>query len=105
MNQREAYSGDHSIKIKVRLRQQMGLDSTYDPVTVWYAQSAATTAFLYLGDNGKYRSALLTFLYDHYAGAPSVDALLTMIGLSADELGAKIVAWCKSQGASPPPTK
>ena len=101
MTQADAYSGDHDKKIKVRLRQRMGIDSTFDPVNVWYAQSAATTAYLYLAENGKYRSALLTFLYDHYAGTSPAEGLLATIGLSADELGAKVVAWCRSLGVPP----
>ena len=100
MTQHEAYSGDFSKEIKVRLRYTMGIDRTYDPVNIWYAQSAATTAFLFLAEGGKYRSAVFDFLYDHYAGTASPDALLSKIGLTADELGAKIVAWCKSLGAT-----
>ena len=97
MPQHEAYAMIEQGEVKLALRWRMGNQSHFSLGTLYYAQAAATTAYLYLADGGKYRPALMKHLYDHYAGASDPDALLKVCGCGADELGARIVAWCRAQ--------
>jgi hypothetical protein len=101
MAQREAYALPHDVEVKVPLRWRMGTEGRFDKVNLYYAQAASMTAYLFLADGGKYRPALFTYLYDHYAGTGDPDALLRAVGVSADELGARIVAWCRSVVVAP----
>jgi hypothetical protein len=102
MSQREAYSMDHEQKTKGALRWRLGSDVKYSKVHLYYAQAAATTGYLFLAEDGKHRGALLSYTYDHYAGSCDPEAFLRSLGLTADELGARIVAWCR---ALAPPSK
>lgn len=95
MPQREAYAGDRDKKVSFAMRWKLGDRNTYQAVLLYYAQACAATEYLWLADGGKYRPALIKHLYDHYAGESDPDALLKAVGCSADELGARIVAWCR----------
>jgi hypothetical protein len=95
MPQRAAYSMSHEFDVKVALRWRLGSEARHSKVTLYYAQSAAATAYLFLADGGRHRAALLDYVYDHYAGAADPDAFLKSLGLTANELGARIRAWCR----------
>ena len=103
MPQREAYAMSHSDGAKVSRRWHLGPADTYSKVLLYYNQSAAVSGYLFLADGGKYRAALLSYLYDHYAGKCDPDALLKAIGMTVDELGKNIVAWCKTVVTAAPP--
>ena len=94
--QRQAYALLGESEVKVPLRWQMGAGSRFSKGNVYYAQSAAMTAYLYLAEGGKHRQALFAYLYDHYAGSCEPDKLLATVGCTADELGTRIVAWCRA---------
>jgi hypothetical protein len=64
-------------------------------VHLYYAQAAATTAYLFLAEDGKHRGALLAYTYEHYSGSCDPEALLRSLGVTAEELGARIQRWCK----------
>ncbi len=99
--QRDAYAMIKEGEVRLALRWKMGHENGFSLGTLYYAQAAATTAYLFLADGGKYRPALFKHLYDHYAGESDPDALLKAVGCSADELGARIVAWCKATVGAP----
>ncbi len=103
--QRQAYALLGESEVKVPLRWRMGPGSRLSKGNVYYAQSSALTAYLYLAEGGKYRPALFTYLYDHYAGSCDPDKLLTTVGCTADELGARVVAWCRATVRGSPADK
>ena len=43
----------------------------------------------------KHRKALLDFVYAYYAGKAKADTLERSTGLTPDELGKRVVAWCR----------
>ena len=102
MPQREAYAVGRDDRAKAVLRWRLGTETAYSKVLLYYAQSAAATGYLFLAEGGKHRPALFAHLYSHYAGEYDPDAVLKAVGCSADELGARIVRWCKSLA---PPAK
>ena len=103
MPQSEAYAkGPKEEDIRVPLRWRMGVGGHFGRVNLFYAQAAAATAFLFLADDAKYRPALLDYLYDYYSGHGDPEALLKALGFTAEELGTRIVRWCRSIGAPPP---
>ncbi len=107
MPQSAAYALLAEGEVKVRLRGRMGTEGTFKKGHLYYAQAASATAYLFLADGGKNRAALFTYLYDYYAGNADPDSILKAVGLSAEDLGAKIVKWCRDLGApakpEPPP--
>ena len=102
MPQQEAYALlATEAEVKIPLRWRMGLRSRFSKGHLFYCQAAAATGYLFLAEGGKYRAALLSYLYDHYAGACDPGALLAAVGMTGDELGTRIVRWCRSLGAAP----
>ena len=65
------------------------------PMVLFYDQAAAACAYLYLAEGQKYRKALLEFVYAYYGGTAKADTLSRSTGLTLEELGKRVVAWCK----------
>ncbi len=103
--QRQAYTLLGESEVKVPLRWRMGPGSRLSKGNVYYAQSSALTAYLYLAEGGKYRPALFSYLYDHYAGDCDPDKLLAAVGCTVDELGTRVVAWCRATVGGAPADK
>jgi len=62
---------------------------------LFYDQGAAVCAYLYLAEAGKHRKALLDYVYAYYQGKAKADTLERSTGMTSDELGKRVVAWCK----------
>ena len=59
----------------------------------FYAQSAMLARYLYDGEDGRYRRALLDFVTAYYTGATDRLDFAKAFGVSAEELGPRIVRY------------
>jgi hypothetical protein len=93
----QADFADLSVTDVVRLprRFHLGPETGTVPKVLFYDQSAAVCAYLYLSEGQKHRKALLDYVYAYYAGKAKPDTLERSTGLSSEELGKRVVAWCK----------
>ena len=62
---------------------------------LFYKQSGSTCAFLYFGENGKYRKRLLDYVTNYYTGNKDMTSIKAAFGLTEAELGAKVEAFAK----------
>jgi hypothetical protein len=76
-------------------RFQLGPPDVTVPKVLFYDQGAAVCAYLYLAEDGKHRKALLDFVYAYYGGTAKADTLTRAIGVAPEELGRRVVAWCR----------
>ncbi len=81
--------------VPVPRRWRLGPNGMTVPKVLFYDQGAAVCAYLYLAEKEKHRKALLDFVYAYYAGKAKADTLERSTGLTPDELGKRVVAWCK----------
>ncbi len=81
--------------IPVARRWRLGPTGRTVPKVLFYDQGSATCAYLYLAENQKHRKALLDFVYAYYQGQTKADTLERSTGLTAEELGKRVVAWCR----------
>ncbi len=81
--------------VPVARRFRLGPNGRTVPKVLFYDQGAAVCAYLYLAEKEKHRKALLDFVYAYYAGKAKADTLERSTGLTPDELGKRVVAWCK----------
>jgi hypothetical protein len=81
--------------VPVKRRWRLGPTGATVPKVLFYDQGAAVCAYLYLAEKEKHRKALLDFVYAYYEGKAKPDTLSAAIGLSHEELGKRVVAWCK----------
>jgi hypothetical protein len=65
-------------------------------IRLFYEQSAATCHFLYWGENGKYRDALLDYVTNYYSGKEAKTGIKAAFGLSPEELGKKVEKYAIS---------
>jgi hypothetical protein len=84
-----------SDEIPLPRRFRLGPDDATVPKVLFYDQSAAVCAYLHLAEGGKHRKALLDFVYAYYSGKAQADTLSKSTGLSPEELGRRVAAWCK----------
>jgi len=61
--------------------------------SMFYKQSNATCAYLYHGEDGKYREALLQFVVDFYTGKEDRVTPQAAFGMSGAELGKRVHAF------------
>ncbi|MEZ5966003.1 MAG: hypothetical protein R3F56_19360 [Planctomycetota bacterium] len=64
---------------------------------MFYAQGASTCHYLYHADDGKRRKALLEYVVNYYSGRVESLAPDTAFDMSADQLGAAVVAWMQGR--------
>ncbi|MHC4954245.1 MAG: hypothetical protein ACYTGZ_10165 [Planctomycetota bacterium] len=57
---------------------------------LFYKQSGSTCAFLYWGENGKYREKFLDYVKAYYTGNKEGTDIEKAFGMTPDELGAKV---------------
>ena len=65
---------------------------------MFYAQSAAACAYLFLSEDGKRREALLQYLVDYYAGRFDELDLKAAFGMDAEAIGAASKEYAISIG-------
>ncbi len=61
-----------------------------------YRQGSSTCQYLYHADDGKHRKALLEYVVNWYSGRPSQLTPEVAFGMSAPELGKKVVEFAKT---------
>lgn len=74
--------------------RHLGASSMLSRGNIFYSQAAAACHYLYHAENGKYRAALFDYLVDHYEAKTTDDDILRVFGLSPEDLGRRIKAWC-----------
>ncbi len=94
MTQKEFHDLSFDDRIPVARRWRLGPLSATVPMVLFYDQASATCAYLWLAENGKYRKALLDFVYAYYGGKAQADTLAKSTGLAPEDLGKRVVAWC-----------
>lgn len=72
---------------------------------MFYVQGAATCHYLYHAEDGKRRQALLEYVVNYYTGLTEPLTPDNAFDMSADLLGAQVVAWFKTQAPAPAPEK
>ncbi|MEE8106626.1 MAG: hypothetical protein V3T86_13910 [Planctomycetota bacterium] len=95
LDQRTAQSLGKKSKVTVALRWHL-IPSKLSEFSIFYEQSAATCHFLYRGEGGRHRKALMDFVVRYYSGDPSTSDLKAAFGLTPEELGAKVELFCKT---------
>jgi len=66
------------------------------PTRLFYEQAGATCQFLYHGENGKYRRALLDYVCSYYSGRVPQLEPKNAFGLEAEELGRKTMQFARA---------
>lgn len=84
-------------RIEQPRRWRLGPPGSTVPKVLFYDQASATCAYLYLAEGQKHRKALLEIVYAYYEGKATPDAVQKATGLSPEELGKRVIAWCKEQ--------
>jgi hypothetical protein len=79
----------------VTTRWSVGMVPVMTPIGVFYRQSTAAAHYLYSAEGGKYRKKLLEYLGHYYRGEFRKLNIQKVFGLSANELGKRIVAYSK----------
>jgi hypothetical protein len=74
----------------------LGLGYQLSQISLFYAQAGATCLYLFEAENGKYRDKLMKYVGDHYGARADQLDVQAAFGLSADDLGAKVVEYAKS---------
>lgn len=87
----------HETDIELTLRRTLGGVSKLSRGHVYYDQAAAVCHYLFQAEGGKRRQALLEFAAAYYAGRPP--AVFEAFGMTAEELGAKVVAFAREHAA------
>jgi hypothetical protein len=65
----------------------------FSPAGIFYAQSAATTHFLYHGEGGAYRERLIEYVTSYYTGKKDKLPIEAAFGLKPAELGKKVLDY------------
>ena len=86
-----AFASNASIDVQSTL--QLGASIQLHWRDGFYAQSAMLARYLYDGEDSRYRRALLEFVAAYYTGATDRLDFQKAFGVSADELGPKIVRY------------
>ena len=73
--------------------------------SMFYRQAAATCAFLYHADDGKYRDQLLAFVVNCYMGKAEKLTPEAAFGMTAPELGKRVLAFADQVAEGWQPTK
>lgn len=84
-------------EVKIPCASQLG-PAVYLPSSksLFYAQAACASRFLFLAENGKYRPALLAFLAAYYEGRSDGFDWSAATGASPAELGAQVQAYART---------
>lgn len=85
-------------KHRVALGWQLGEVQSMSRVGYFYAQAEALCSYLYLADDGHHRQQLLDYVVAYYTGKRDALDLPRILGKSAAEIGAAVVAFAKSDG-------
>lgn len=82
-------------KVHATVHKKYGINpQPINQIRLFYEQSAATCHFLYWGEKGKYRDALLDYVTNYYTGKAAKTGIPEAFGLSAQELGKKVEDFC-----------
>lgn len=84
-------------RIPVARRWRLGPVGSTVPKVLFYDQASAVCAYLWLAEGQKHRKALLDFVYAWYTGKASADTLEKSTGMKPEELGKRVLAWCREQ--------
>jgi hypothetical protein len=80
---------------EVPMRWRLGRHRTLSAANLFYAQSAAVCHYL-IESGGESREALLRWVRDLHAGRTRPGEVQARTGVSAEELGRRVVAWCRA---------
>ena len=94
LSQEAFHELDATPSVPVALTWRLGARANLSPIRLFYAQAGATCHFLLHGEGGRHRPALLRSI-EAWTRGQSV-RLPEMLGLSADELGRRIVTHARS---------
>ena len=83
-------------QLDIGSRTRLGRGYQVRAVNLFYAQAAMLTRYLYEAEGGKYREALLDFVVAFYKGHANELDFDKAFGVSAKELGPKVVAYARS---------
>jgi hypothetical protein len=95
LTQKEFHDLSIDERVPLPRRFRLGPAGSTAPILLFYHQGAAVCAWLALAEGGKHRKALLDFVYAYYEGRAKPDTLTSAVGLSHEEIGKRVVAWCK----------
>jgi hypothetical protein len=71
-------------------------------MNLYYAQASAATHYLLDAEGGRHRAAFLDLVVDHYKGKVEAGAVAKRFGAAPEELGARIVSWCRERAGRRP---
>lgn len=70
--------------------------SVLSTTRIFYEQAGASCQYLYHAENGKYRAKLIEYVNAYYRGEANKLAIRDAFGMSAEELGARVVKFANA---------
>lgn len=81
--------------VQVPVRRRLGQHLVLSPINLFYAQSAATCAYLWHAEGGKHRQAFLEAVTARYTGKLKRGEFTQRFGVDEATLGKRVVAWSR----------
>lgn len=90
-----AYALASEPEIQVPVRRRLGQHLVLSPVNLFYAQSAATCAYLWHAEGGRHRKAFLELVAARYTGTLKRGDFAQRLGVDEATLGKRVVEWSR----------